>query len=454
MVRAENIQTVSAAVQRGADFVAVPMLPTRSRILAEETEYARARGVKLFTELDGAIADNHLTDVLKLAAVSARCGADGLILGDLGVYSAVRKILPDIPVIAGSRLTVSSCGGTQALAELGFCGAFISSGIGGYELERIVNNSPIDVIIADKPEAALVKILPALYDSGRAVLLPRVENTGQEENTALVTEYFSVAIRERRNIRASEIKNLNGKLPLTAIRAALLSGEIRPAEEHSPKPRYRGGEFLPPSVKPEEPKRRPQISVSVTNPELLTHALIKLAPLILYIPVDVILADPQKIAAFAQNGKTRICAAIPAGEYDFTALEQLKPLDIYTLLISDAGHIAPALKAGFKLRADFGIEVRNSQTLQLLRELGFESACISEDTPHHEIAEMFKYLPIEVRYHDDIRKSRYGITWLRTSFDKETERECTGRLKRILTVLGLSSRPLLRAVWNFLLKSE
>lgn len=434
MTRTENIQTVIAAVQRGADFVAVPMRLAGSRVFNEAAEYTRARNIGLFAELDGAIADNQLTDSLKAAAAAARSGVNGLILGDLGLYSAVRKILPDIPIIAGAGLSVKSPDGARLPETLGFCGAFAAPDTENAVLERIIAGSSIDIIIADKPDTALAKLLPQLYRYETAILLPRTENPDSEENTALVTEYFSSVIRKRRKPQASEIKKLNGKLPLTAIRAALLSEETYPAVKLAPKPKYRGGEFVLPSVKPDEPKRYPQISVYISNPELLTYELIRLAPLILYLPVDLILSNQQKVTAFARNGKTRICASISAGEYDFAALKSLKPLDIDTLLINDLGHTAPASAAGFKVRADFGIETHNSQTLQFLRELGFESACISEAASLTEIAEMFKYLPIEARYSDEMRKSRRGITWLRTSFHKETERECIGRLKRILSV--------------------
>ncbi len=157
----------------------------------------------------------------------------------------------------------------------------------------------------------------------------------------------------------------------------------------------------PPAIVAPETRSAPvDISISVSSAAQLTPSLAALRPKVIYVPVLELAASPSSITAFWENG-TEVCAMLPPVMHEgedaeiFDKLESLRDIQVDQVLVSNYGHIAPAFARGFTVRGDIGLNVYNSQTLELLRECRVVSAAVSPEMTFQEIRRLVKCIPVE-----------------------------------------------------------
>ena len=149
-------EAVIAAVQNSADAVYLGMGDFNARRGAknftnEEFEkavtYCRVRGCKVYVTLNTLVNDREIGAAVDAARLASECGADGIIIQDLGLISAIRRALPDIPLHASTQMSIHNLAGVQAAAEMGLTRAVLARELSLEEIAYITKNAPIETEI-------------------------------------------------------------------------------------------------------------------------------------------------------------------------------------------------------------------------------------------------------------------------------------------------------------------
>ncbi len=187
---------------------------------------------------------------------------------------------------------------------------------------------------------------------------------------------------------ASEINELRRKL-------------ISELSECRARPPKRRVGTLPPAPMDQGRSAEPRIIFQVRSEDQLTEGLAALKPDYLYAPALLMAARPDLVELFTREGTVPV-AVLPRIINDeqsgkvFAALETLAGQGVREALVGNLGHVFLARKAGMALRADFGFNVFNSQSLQILKEAGFLSATASFELRLSQIRDLRKPLDTEI----------------------------------------------------------
>ena len=139
----------------------------------------------------------------------------------------------------------------------------------------------------------------------------------------------------------------------------------------------------------------------VTNAGQLTPELAELQPDLLYVPVEVIAESPEALEPF-QFRHIPIAAVLPRIITDDQTAEVSDLLrtawsyGVRQVVVGNLGHIILASRAGMKMRGDFGLNVFNSYTLDLLRQAGFQSVTASFELRMAQIRDLSKSVDTEM----------------------------------------------------------
>ena len=145
-----------AALNTGADAVYVGMKRFSARKNAEnfsDEELAwtvrecHKRGVKLYITLNTLIYDDETEDLAECVKTAAECGADGLIIQDLGAAYIAEKICPEMPRHASTQLSLNSVSGVKAAEEMGFSRVVIGRELSEKEIREIKSKTTAELEI-------------------------------------------------------------------------------------------------------------------------------------------------------------------------------------------------------------------------------------------------------------------------------------------------------------------
>ena len=118
-------EALRAAVQNGAGAVYLGWGGFNARRNAKnfsEEEFADAlaychlRGVRVFLTLNTLVTDRELPQALETARTACRLGVDAVLVQDWGLFDALRRALPDLPLHASTQMSVFTSGGAAELA--------------------------------------------------------------------------------------------------------------------------------------------------------------------------------------------------------------------------------------------------------------------------------------------------------------------------------------------------
>ncbi|MGN1422499.1 MAG: U32 family peptidase [Oscillospiraceae bacterium] len=151
-----GMESLSAALNAGADAVYVGMKSFSARKNAEnftDGELAAActechrRGVKLYVALNTLMYDDEAEAVAQCIKTAAKCGADGLIIQDIGTARLAREIAPTMERHASTQLTLNSVNGVKAAEEMGFSRVVIGRELSLEQIKRIKENTDAEIEI-------------------------------------------------------------------------------------------------------------------------------------------------------------------------------------------------------------------------------------------------------------------------------------------------------------------
>ncbi|NLH01772.1 MAG: U32 family peptidase, partial [Clostridiales bacterium] len=145
---------------------------------------------------------------------------------------------------------------------------------------------------------------------------------------------------------------------------------------------------------------KPKLIFQVTLAEQLTTELAEFCPDYIYVPLEILVGNPLAVLPFAKNGAVPV-AVLPRVITDDQSpeiMEKLKracAMGIDEVLVGNMGHVRFARLAGLNVRGDFGLNVYNSDTLQVLNAAGFLSATASFELRLSQIRDMRKPINTE-----------------------------------------------------------
>ena len=216
------------------------------------------------------------------------------------------------------------------------------------------------------------------------MLAQRVAKTGG-------TPYRCVEVRTRVDpgliISAASINAMRRDVlnQLTALRARRADYPINPPKSV---PDYRGSKELP------------GLTVQVTTREQLTPNLLNSETAMLYVPLHILAADPEMTSLLVKRG--RLAVVLPRIVHDGEMpklrkdLAMLQSIGVKNALVGNLGLLAPAREAGMRLHGDFGLNIYNSVSMNVLRSLEVCSALVSFEMTLPQIRDLSKAVNAEI----------------------------------------------------------
>lgn len=148
--------SLTAAVQSGADAVYLGGTRFSARAnasnftndtLKQYIDYCHKRGVSVHIAANTLIKENETDDFLEYIGFLNDIGVDAVIIQDLGMASAVKKLYPDLPLHASTQLTCASLEGAKFLKNAGFSRVVLARELDLESIERICKNVDIETEI-------------------------------------------------------------------------------------------------------------------------------------------------------------------------------------------------------------------------------------------------------------------------------------------------------------------
>jgi len=143
------------------------------------------------------------------------------------------------------------------------------------------------------------------------------------------------------------------------------------------------------------------LNVQVMQREQLCPELAETGPAGVYVPLQLLHEAPEAVQPFVEAGCT-ITAVLPRIIADTelqsvaVMLEKIRAMGVSEALVGNLGHIAIARSAGFDVRGDFGLNVFNSHTLQVLADAGLLSATASFELRMAQVRDLVKCIDTEL----------------------------------------------------------
>ncbi|MDD1707110.1 MAG: U32 family peptidase, partial [Methanoregulaceae archaeon] len=100
-------------------------------------DYAHLRGVKVYVTVNTLVHDRELPEVARYLVFLHRCGADGVLVQDLGVAAIARQVVPGLPLHASTQCTITDIGGVIWAHRFGFSRVVLARELRIEEIDRI-----------------------------------------------------------------------------------------------------------------------------------------------------------------------------------------------------------------------------------------------------------------------------------------------------------------------------
>ena len=148
------------------------------------------------------------------------------------------------------------------------------------------------------------------------------------------------------------------------------------------------------------PKGMPGLSVQVTSRDQLTNKLLKLETVMLYVPIHILTADAELCQTLAKRGA--VAAVLPRIAHDKEIrkltddMVRIRELGIKDVLVGNLGLLLSAREAGMRIHGDYGLNIYNSGSLNVLKKLDFASATLSFEMTMPQIRDVSKLIPCEI----------------------------------------------------------
>ena len=146
---------------------------------------------------------------------------------------------------------------------------------------------------------------------------------------------------------------------------------------------------------------RPKLIFQICSEQQLTMYLAEFKPDYIYVPLEILVSNPTAVVPFAERGAVPV-AVLPRviTDDETEQVEQLlrraAKMGVEQALVGNLGHIRLARMCGMKVRGDFGLNIYNADSLQVLTAADFLSATASFEMRLGQIRDMRKPLNTEM----------------------------------------------------------
>lgn len=147
-------------------------------------------------------------------------------------------------------------------------------------------------------------------------------------------------------------------------------------------------------------KEAPAPVVQVTTKEQITDKLLKMKPEALYVPLHILAEDP--IYCHELSRRVKVAAVLPriVQDHEMERVKQdlrtVRDMGVRDALVGNLGMLLPVREMGFRIRGDYGLNLYNSQAVNLMRELELKSATLSFEMTLPQIRDVSKAVPCEI----------------------------------------------------------
>jgi putative protease len=190
-------------------------------------------------------------------------------------------------------------------------------------------------------------------------------------------------------------------LPASAINEMRRDLLAELLEKRKVLPPRKEGEFVP-GYRLLNREDKPILTVSVMKHAQLSREMAALKPRVLYVPAEELPKDKEALAPFLEDKDISVVVRLPRIIFDserneVTALlGAARDLGVREALIGNVGHLQFVKALGFEARGDFGLNIYNSQSLKVLKDLGLLSATLSFELRVEQIRDISKTLDTEL----------------------------------------------------------
>lgn len=161
------------------------------------------------------------------------------------------------------------------------------------------------------------------------------------------------------------------------------------------------GEFIP-GYRLINREDKPALTISVMKASQLSKELAELKPRVLYIPAEELAKEREALAPYLEDTGITVAVRLPRIIFDSeknevsALLQAAAEMGIKEALIGNLGHLQFVKSMGFEARGDFGLNVLNSQSLRVLKDLGLISAALSFELRIEQIRDISKAVDSEL----------------------------------------------------------
>ena len=147
-------------------------------------------------------------------------------------------------------------------------------------------------------------------------------------------------------------------------------------------------------------RQAPKLTVQITSLEQITEKLLETDIAVLYIPLHFLAEDTELCRMLTE--RCRICAVAPRIVHDGEMekfrrdLMTVKANGVRQVLVGNLGLVIPVRQCGLAVRGDFGLNIFNSISADVARELELKSACLSFEMTMPQIRDLHKPIPCEI----------------------------------------------------------
>lgn len=151
---AGNWESLVAAVENGADAVYLGGTLFSARHSAgnfehEEIEravyFAHVRGVKVYVTVNILLDEQELPQAVRFLHFLQTCGADAVLVQDLGLAGMARQVIPELPVHASTQMTIHNLPAARFLKEHGMSRVVLARELPLNEISEIARLSGLEV---------------------------------------------------------------------------------------------------------------------------------------------------------------------------------------------------------------------------------------------------------------------------------------------------------------------
>ena len=145
---------------------------------------------------------------------------------------------------------------------------------------------------------------------------------------------------------------------------------------------------------------QPGWTVQITTAEQVTPQLLQMQPELVYVPIHLLIENPQLCRTLVR--RVKVAAVLPRichdGEMEQLSdwMKTLRSYGIRDVLIGNLGLLLPAREAGMRIRGDFGLNLFNSVSMNVVKELELTSATLSFEMTLPQIRDVSKAVPCEI----------------------------------------------------------